>query len=108
MLKLSELEYFSLTGRGRKIMISISEKDLYCIAKILQSSLFGQSQFDGCEFCRYQCHVQCENKVIALAPNYEKVIFRLQDITGIDFGVWEKDVLKRLENDKSRCNDSDF
>jgi len=97
--------------RGEKMpdkKISIAEKDLYCIAKILQSSLYGQNQFAGCQFCRYQCHVKRENKVIDLAPNYEKVIFRLQDITGVDFGVWRKEVLTRLKNDKSPCNDSDF
>lgn len=88
--------------------ISIAEKDLYCIAKLLQSSFFCENRFDGCQFCQYQCHVIKDNKVVELAPNYEKVIFRLQDITGVDFSVWQKDVLKRLKNDKSRCNDSDF
>ena len=88
--------------------INIAEKDLYCIAKLLQSSFFGENRFDGCRFCQYQCHVTKGNKVVELAPNYEKVIFRLQDITGVDFGICHKAVLERLKNDKSRCGDSDF
>ena len=83
-------------------MVSISDKDIYCVAKLLQSGIYGANQFDGCQFCKYQCHTKND-----LAPNYEKVIFRLQDITGVDFGIWDKPVLDRLKNDKSRCNNSD-
>lgn len=89
-------------------MITVSEKDLYCIAKILQSSIYGENQFDGCQFCKYQCHIKFENQIMDLAPNYEKVIFRLQDITGVDFSVCKKPVSKRLKNDKNCCGDGVF
>lgn len=89
-------------------MIAVSEKDLYCIAKILQSSIYGENQFDGCQFCKHQCHIKSENQITDLAPNYEKVIFWLQDITGVDFGVWNKEASDRLKNDKSCCNDAVF
>lgn len=83
--------------------ISISEKDLYCIARLLQSCLHGFNQFTGCENCKFHCETKED-----YAPNYEKNIFRLQDITGVDFGVQMDEIPSRFKKDKSRCGDSDF
>lgn len=86
--------------------IKISEKDLYCVAKLLQGSIFAKDRFRGCEFCKHSCLQDGKN--VNPLPNYDKIIFRLQDITGVDFGVWEKSVVDRLKNDKAGCGDDCF
>jgi len=83
--------------------IRISEKNLYCIARLLQSCIHGYNQFTGCADCKYYCQTKED-----YAPNYEKNIFRLQEITGVDFGVQADEIPIRFKNDKSRCGDSDF
>ena len=82
--------------------ISISEKDLYCIARLLQSCLYATNRFIGCRYCKYNCDTETE-----LSPNYDKVICRLQQVTGVDFDY--KDIVpERFKRDKSPCGDRDF
>ena len=84
--------------------VSISRKDLYCIARLLQSEKYAHEPFAGCKYCKQNCSTEKE-----LLPNYERVLFRLQDMTGVYFGVAPMSTTDRLKNEKSRSvGDCDF
>ena len=84
--------------------VSISRRDLYCIARQLQSEKYARDPFKACQYCKYPCSTEEE-----LLPNYERVQFRLQQMTGVDFGVGLKDIETRFSNEKSRSvADCDF
>ena len=84
--------------------VSISRRDLYCIARQLQSEKYAHEPFKACQYCKYPCSTEEE-----LLPNYERVQFRLQQMTGVDFGVGLKSNEERFSNEKSRSvADCDF
>ena len=58
----------------------LSEKDLHCIARLLQSTVFAGDLFFGCNFCMYQCFGESG----VPAKNYSAVMEKLQGITGVD------------------------
>lgn len=72
-----------------KDKVTISRRDLYCIARQLQSEKYAHEPFKACQYCKYPCSTEDE-----LLPNYERVQFRLQDLTGVDFGVGPKSIEK--------------
>lgn len=82
--------------------VKISRKDLYCIARLLQASRFGRNIYVGCRNCKYKCSED------ASLPNFDKVMFRLQELTGIDMDVRTMPFEKRVRNEKSHCWHSDF
>ncbi len=87
-----------------KDKVTISRWDLYCIARQLQSEKYAHEPFKACQYCKYPCSTEDE-----LLPNYERVQFRLQDLTGVDFGMAHKSIEQRFANEKSRSiADCDF
>lgn len=60
----------------------LDEKDLYCIARMLQSVLFSDSLFYGCNYCRYRS--KCFEGDKPAATHLEEVRRKLQDITEVD------------------------
>ncbi|MBR3722367.1 MAG: hypothetical protein IKN12_06330 [Selenomonadaceae bacterium] len=86
--------------------VSISRRDLYCIARQLQSEKYAHKPFEACQYCKYPCSTEEE-----LLPNYERVQFRLQQMTGVDFGVGPRPLEKRLSGERVRSHstqDCDF
>lgn len=59
----------------------LTEKELHCVARLLQGAIYGEEHnvFDGCAFCMYQCHNEIE-----LAPNFELVMQKIMNKTGVD------------------------
>lgn len=63
----------------------LSDKDAHCIARMLQSTLYGGSGsvFNGCAFCKYCCydrHLKFSHEV----TNYEHILKLLTEGTGVD------------------------
>ena len=59
--------------------VTINRKDLYCLARLLQSAITRngpEKEFNGCQYCKIPCH------------NYGRggrVEKRLRDLTGVNF-----------------------
>lgn len=85
-----------------KEKISIKFKDLYCLARLLKSAMAKDGNpFHGCQYCRFICHKDEE-----LAPNYDHLIYRLRDITGVAFGIGPD--MKDLKREIRPCGDSEL
>lgn len=95
--------------------VTLTERDLHCIARLLQSALYGgdnNSVLVGCNFCRYKCFDEKEHKEIA--PNYRAILRKFTAKTGVDLSPSSDGVLigdfpykKFLQNSneeiKERC-----
>lgn len=61
----------------------MDEKDLYCIAKVMQGMIFKDEFFGGCRDCKNgkvcMDKLQKEKKV-----HFDIVRMKLQDLTGVD------------------------
>lgn len=72
--------------------MELNEKDLHCIARLLQGAVFGGkgNPFDGCEFCKYKCHLLDETasphqkRYKELSPHYGIIMRKLTEITDVD------------------------
>ena len=69
--------------RGINSKTQLSEKDLHCIARMLQSALFADNIFYGCNFCNYKNECFTGNIFDMNDTNVRK---KLQEITGVDLG----------------------
>ena len=56
--------------------MELNEQEAHCIARLLQSALFGKSIFDGCFYCKHQCG----NKL----PMFQAIRDRLTEETAVD------------------------
>ena len=85
----------------------ISFKDLYCIARLFQSSFtHGGNPFQGCQFCRFPCHLIDDNgHCIEPAPNFDFIRQRLKELTGVNFSPVGKEAAN-LKKEKSPCLDN--
>ena len=64
--------------------INMGDKDLHCAARIIQSALFADSIFYGCNFCKYKN--ECFAERIPGDMYFDKLREKLQGLTGIDIG----------------------
>lgn len=60
----------------------LSDQDLNCITRLLQSVLFADSLFYGCNYCKYRN--ECFNGNKPENMYIDKLRRKLQDITGLD------------------------
>lgn len=76
----------------------LTDIDLYCIARMLQSSFQAPEQEDidntyrplyGCMYCKYafECHKPGEIK-----PNFNKVFEKLETMTGVSIGTFRPEL----------------
>ena len=70
--------------------MDLNQKDIYCMARIIQSSVFAKGQiFYGCQYCKYW-NDGCEEYVNSKAKrgefHYDVIMKKLQQITGLDMG----------------------
>ncbi len=63
--------------------MELTDKDLHCVSRLLQSSIFAESIFYGCNYCKYKndCFDEAEPKEEMYIDMLRQ---KLQDITGID------------------------
>ena len=59
--------------------MELTEKEAHCIARLLQSAMFGESLLCGCKFCKFQCKTAEDT-----APHLDAIRKRLTDETGVD------------------------
>jgi len=63
----------------------LTEQDLHCAARLLQSIFFGQgNHFMGCRFCKYSC-IETGN-----LNHFRVLLDKLDNITGVDLSPVEK------------------
>jgi hypothetical protein len=61
-------------------MEEFTEKELHCIARLLQGAIYGEHNvFDGCAFCKYNCQIEGDPN-----PDYEKTLEKLTRVTGVN------------------------
>lgn len=61
-------------------MKKFTEKELHCIARLLQGAIYGEHNvFDGCAFCKFNCATKEDPN-----PNYDKLLEKLTELTGVD------------------------
>lgn len=78
----------------------LTEKDIYCIARIIQSSVFAEGWiFYGCQYCRYknECEKCFENENGKM--NYDVIMKKLQQITGLDMGLNASNLSEKFQRD---------
>nr|DAM38346.1 MAG TPA: Cas system-associated protein [Caudoviricetes sp.] len=76
----------------------LTEKDIYCIARIVQSSVFAEGWiFYGCQYCRYknECEKCFENEKM----HYDVIMKKLQQITGLDMGLNASNLSEKFQRD---------
>ena len=62
----------------------LSDQDLHCITRLLQSTIFADSIFYGCQYCKYYNSCFPDGTMKNNDMHYDKIMKKLQDITGID------------------------
>lgn len=78
----------------------LTEKDIYCIARIVQSSVFAEGWiFYGCQYCRYknECEKCFENENGKM--HYDVIMKKLQQITGLDMGLNASNLSEKFQRD---------
>ena len=60
------------------------DQDLHCITRILQSTLYADSIFYGCQYCKYNNDCFPNGTVKNHNMHFDEIRDKLQDITGID------------------------
>lgn len=78
----------------------LTEKDIYCIARIVQSSVFAEDWiFYGCQYCRYknECEKCFENENGKM--HYDVIMKKLQQITGLDMGLNASNLSEKFQRD---------
>ena len=61
--------------------MELSEKELHCIARLLQGAMFSKSFVIGCQFCKFRCKTEKDP-----APHLDEVRIKLMTATGVDLG----------------------
>ena len=83
----------------KKASRKLTKKDVYCIARIIQSTVFAteESLFYGCFYCKYsqEC-AKCFKEREAL--HFDDVRTKLQDLTGIDLRLSVSNLEAKFKN----------
>lgn len=74
----------SKAGGTRAKRKEMSDQDLHCVTRLLQSALFADSIFYGCQYCKYYNNCFPDGAIKNHDMHYDKIMKKLQDITGID------------------------
>lgn len=79
----------------------LTEKDIYCIARIVQSSVFAEGWiFCGCQYCKYwkdECEKSFDNENGKM--HYDVIMKKLQQITGLDMGINASNLKEKFQRD---------
>ena len=63
--------------------MELSEKELHCVARLLQGAIFSENFVNGCAFCKFKCKTEKDP-----APHLDEIRIKLMDATGVDLG-WD-------------------
>ena len=63
-------------------VMELSEKELHCVARLLQSAIYSDGLFRGCRFCKYRCAKEKD-----LAPHFDILRQKLYEMTGVDLRI---------------------
>lgn len=77
-------------------MSELSEKDLHCIARILQGCIYTDGDmFHCCKYCNYgrECTAEVKEKHTF---HFDRVREKLQDITGVYLSIGSYDIEKKF------------
>lgn len=75
--------------------MELNEQEAHCIARLLQGAWYGETSWDGCSYCKFQCTTKPNgeksdwyhstiNGAYLNYPMREAVSKRLTDETGVD------------------------
>lgn len=73
--------YKKIAESHEEIQQLISDKDLHCVARLLQGEIFAESLFYGCSYCKYKSDCFYDGKLDLHVDELRK---KLQLITGVD------------------------
>ena len=75
----------------------LSEKDLHCLARILQGCLYTENGMFGC--CEYCLHLEGCNRDARKGKLYftEMVAPKLQEVTGVYLGINTHNIEEKLQ-----------
>lgn len=72
---------------GYKLLTQLTEKDIHCMARIIQSSVFAEGWvFCGCQYCKYW-EEECKKTLKTGKLHYYVIMEKLQQITGLDMSL---------------------
>ena len=111
-----------------KHMVSLTDKDLHCMSRLIQSSMFaeGENIFYGCRYCKYG--LECKECIQKRQALYDiKLRKKLQKLTGVDLSPYQPEELEKKfypasfqalypkdyeqllqEQDKCQCNEDNL
>ena len=82
--------------RGGEKMDQLSEKDLLCIARILQGAIYADSLLYHCGCCQYKTECFPETEELHIKYHFLKVREKLQKITGVKLSFACKGISEAL------------
>ena len=86
---------------GYKLLTQLTEKDIHCMARIIQSSVFAKGGiFYGCQYCKYWkdgCEKSFEDENGRL--HYDVIMKKLQRITGLDMSLNASNLKEKFQRD---------
>lgn len=86
---------------GYKLLTKLTEKDIHCMARIIQSSVFAEGWiFCGCQYCKYWkdgCEKTFEDENGRL--HYDAIMKKLQQITGLDMSLNASNLKEKFQRD---------
>ena len=86
---------------GYKLLTQLTEKDIHCMARIIQSSVFAEGWiFCGCQYCKYWkdgCEKTFEEENGGI--HYDVIMKKLQQITGLDMSLNASNLKEKFQRD---------
>ena len=86
---------------GYKLLTQLTEKDIHCMARIIQSSVFAEGWiFCGCQYCKYWkdgCEKTFEEENGRI--HYDVIMKKLQQITGLDMSLNASNLKEKFQRD---------
>lgn len=81
----------------KQLQKELTEQDIVCMARVLQSTIFKDSLFWGCRYCKFydSCYEVDEKKASKLAGHFNTLRENLERITGVYLGMVHDDRLLR-------------
>lgn len=81
----------------------LTKKDIHCMARIIQSSVFAKGQiFYGCQYCKYWndgCEEYVNSKAKSGEFHYDVIMKKLQQITGLDMSLNASNLPEKFQRD---------
>lgn len=87
----------------------LNEKDLMCIARILQGAIYADSLFYHCGCCQYKTECFPKTEELHIKYHFLKVREKLQEITGIELSVFNnksaESIRKKIQSENKNVSE---